>query len=125
VISRMAACGPPMNEFMVARTVLLPLRMSFWIAPNIAGIGALIIVSTGLACATEYNVASLPKLDVAFNAKWDRCESLARQRGVPPGKTGYGAFVENCMEKVSPNPSRVTARAAESLALEHPGARRR
>ncbi len=87
-------------------------------------IGALVILCTGLASATEHKVASVPKLDVPFNAKWDRCELLARQRGVPPGKIGYGAFIENCMGKVSPNPSQVTARAAESRALEHPGARR-
>jgi hypothetical protein len=79
--------GPQMNAFMVARTVLSPLRKSFGIAPTIAGVGVLIILSTGLASATEYNVASVPKLDVPFNANgigaelsqkiaWGKCRPI-------------------------------------------------
>jgi hypothetical protein len=34
---------------------------------------------------------------VSFNAKWDRCEALARKRGTPPGTSGYGDFIDGCV----------------------------
>jgi hypothetical protein len=100
-----------MNALVGASTVLFP--WSFCIAAAIAG--DFVVVSTELASATEQSVTSVLKLDVPFNVKWDRCESLARQRGAPPGKPAYGAFIENCMGKGSRDASRVTGRAAGTM----------
>jgi hypothetical protein len=54
------------------------------------------------ALAVERDVIPTLKPDTSFDARWDRCEALARQRGTPPAKIGYGDFMEECMGKASP-----------------------
>ena len=53
------------------------------------------------AFAAQQDVTARTKSDMAYNAQWDRCEALAKQRGTPPGKVGYGDFMDACMGKAS------------------------
>jgi hypothetical protein len=53
------------------------------------------------ALAAGRDVFPSLKPDTSFDARWDHCEALARQRGTPPGKAGYGDFMEECMGKTS------------------------
>ena len=57
-----------------------------------------------VALVAEPGAVPFLKLDPAFDAKWDRCEALARQRGTPPGKAGYGDFMDACMGKTPARP---------------------
>jgi len=54
------------------------------------------------APAAERDVIPTLKPDTSFDARWDHCEALARQRGTPPAKIGYGDFMDECMGKTSP-----------------------
>jgi hypothetical protein len=66
----------------------------------LTSVGALAICVTVSAFAAEENVALNLTPDASFNAKWDRCEALARQRGTPPGKLGYGDFIDECVKNI-------------------------
>jgi hypothetical protein len=70
-----------------------------------AGIGAFAICGTATAPAAEQSPARYLKSDAPFDAKWDRCEALARKRGTPPGKAGYGDFIDACLEKTPSRPT--------------------
>jgi hypothetical protein len=75
----------------------------------LTGIGALAIGAAVSAFAVEQNAAPNLKPNASFNAKWDRCEALARQRGTPPGNIGYGDFIHDCLN-ISPSHSRMEVR---------------
>jgi hypothetical protein len=65
----------------------------------LAGVGVLAVYAIVPAVAAELSAASNLKPDASLGAKWDRCEALARQRGTPPGKIGYGDFITDCVKK--------------------------
>jgi hypothetical protein len=75
----------------------------------LAGVGALAIGAAVSAFAVELNAAPNLKPDTSFNAKWDRCEALAKQRGTPPGNIDYGDFIHDCLN-ISPSHSRIEVR---------------
>jgi hypothetical protein len=75
-----------------------------------AGIVVLGCLAVPAPAAAREVIPSL-KPDTSFDARWDRCEALARQRGTPPAKIGYGDFMEACMGKTSPQ-SDAASRAA-------------
>jgi hypothetical protein len=71
---------------------------------------ALSLCVTLPALAAQHNIALNLKPDASFNTKWDQCEALARQRGTPPGKIGYGDFIDDCSRNIPPNHTRVALR---------------
>ena len=58
------------------------------------------------ALTAEANAALYLRSDQAYNARWDRCEALARKNGTPPGKIGYGEFINDCVGKYPANHAR-------------------
>jgi hypothetical protein len=63
------------------------------------------------ALAAERSVFPSLKPDTSFDARWDHCEALARRRGTPPAKAGYGDFMDECLSK-TPAKSDSASRAA-------------
>jgi len=76
----------------------------------LASVAALAVCVTVPTLAAERNIALYLKPDASSNAKWDRCEALARQRGTPPGKIGYGDFIDDCARNTPLNHAQVALR---------------
>jgi hypothetical protein len=78
----------------------------------LASVGTLAVCVTLPTLAADRNGAALnPRPDQSYNANWDRCEALARKRGTPPGKIGYGDFIDDCVRNTPPNHARVALRS--------------
>jgi hypothetical protein len=67
-----------------------------------ASTAALVTCIAISAAAAERKAAATLKPDTSFDARWDRCEALARRRGTPPATIGYGDFIGACMGKALP-----------------------
>lgn len=74
-------------------------------AAALAGIGAFAGCLVIPALAAERDAMPSLKPDATFTARWDRCEAAARQRRTPPGKVGYGDFMDACLGKAASRPA--------------------
>jgi hypothetical protein len=68
----------------------------------LASVGVLAVCVAAPALAAEQNFSAYSRADQAYNAKWDRCDALARKRGTAPGTKGYGDFIGDCVGKNAP-----------------------
>jgi hypothetical protein len=88
-------------------------------ATALASIGALVTSIAISAAAAERKAAAPLKPDTSFDARWDRCEALARRRGTPPATSGYGDFIQACMGKAQSD-SAIREETTGSAATKRP-----
>jgi hypothetical protein len=94
----------------MAEAFSLQFRNCVMRAVVLASVGALAVCVTLPTLAAEQNAALNLRSDQSYSAKWDRCEALARKRGTPPGKIGYGDFIDDCARNTPPNQARMAVR---------------
>jgi hypothetical protein len=68
----------------------------------LASVGVLAVCVATPPLRAEQNFSAYSRADQAYNAKWDRCEALARKTGTAPGTKGYGDFIGDCVGKNAP-----------------------
>jgi hypothetical protein len=85
------------KQFLVSGIVLL--QSVKLVIAVLAGVGALAISVAVPALAAEQDPSAYTRADQAYDAKWDKCEALARERGTPPATKGYGEFMSDCVGK--------------------------